>query len=78
MQKKYPIDVLIEELEKIFGKHGIKEGSSKTGSFVYIPAKKKPVQDVKTNSHLPQENEHEQEKGNISPIDLFGTDGELP
>lgn len=38
--KKYPIDILIEELEKIFGKHGIKEGSPKTGSFVYIPAKR--------------------------------------
>lgn len=37
---------------------------------------KKLTQEV--NDNISQENEHEQEKGNISPIDLFDTEGELP
>ena len=37
---------------------------------------KKLTQEV--NGNISQENEHEQEKGNISLIDLFDTEGELP
>lgn len=38
-QKKYPVDILIEKLDKISGKPGVK--GNKTGSFIHISPKQK-------------------------------------
>ncbi len=46
-EKKYPVDILIEELDKISIANGKSPGErvNKTGSFIYIPPKRKNSSD---------------------------------
>ncbi len=50
--KKYPVDILIEEIDKIFmrdGKSTLTEGNQ-TGSFIHILPKRKKPSDNTTNN----------------------------
>ena len=46
-EKKYPVDILIEKIDKIFMANGKGPGKigNKTGSFIYIPPKRKNSSD---------------------------------